>query len=113
MDPTICEEASYDTAYDVSDHSNSTDVNVPSLSEHDTQHVDKLLDHTKISIKEIPYVGLRFVLLEWAQEFYSNYAKKVGFVTRIRNTTFDKTRKESRISINQSIHCSREGYQES
>ncbi|RYQ92865.1 hypothetical protein Ahy_B09g099107 [Arachis hypogaea] len=65
---------------------------------------DFLLDHTGIPIKEIPYR---------AQEFYSNYAKKVGFVTRIRNNNFDKTRKESRIPINRSIHCNRESFQES
>ncbi|XP_016206707.1 protein FAR1-RELATED SEQUENCE 5-like [Arachis ipaensis] len=34
-------------------------------------------------------------------------------MTEIRNTNFDKTRKESRIPINQSIHCNREGYWES
>ncbi|RYQ99965.1 protein FAR1-RELATED SEQUENCE 5-like [Arachis ipaensis] len=133
MDQAISEEASYDTAYDDSDQYNSCDVNVPSLSEDDTQHVDKgkesvnviqveddamtvnpeLPDHTGIPIDEIPYVGLRFVSLQRAQEFYSNYAKKVDFVTRIRNTNFDKTRKDSKIPINQSLHCSREGYRES
>ncbi|KAL4286928.1 hypothetical protein AHAS_Ahas19G0135200 [Arachis hypogaea] len=97
MDQSICEEASYDTAYDMSDHSNSTDLS----------------DHTGIPIEEIPYVGLRFVSLQQAQELYSNYVKKVGFMNRIRNTNFDKTRKESRTPINQSIHCSRKGYRES
>ncbi|XP_072080981.1 protein FAR1-RELATED SEQUENCE 5-like [Arachis hypogaea] len=38
---------------------------------------------------------------------------KVGFVTKIRNTNFDKTRKESKIPVNQSIYCTREGYRES
>ncbi|RYR38872.1 hypothetical protein Ahy_A09g044144 [Arachis hypogaea] len=70
-------------------------------------------DHTGIPMEEIPYVGLRFDSLQRAQEFYSNYAKKVGFVMRIRNTNFDKTRKELKVPINQSIHCSREGYRES
>ncbi|XP_072076584.1 protein FAR1-RELATED SEQUENCE 5-like [Arachis hypogaea] len=68
---------------------------------------------TGIPVEEIPYVGLRFDSLQRAQEFYSNYSKKVGFVTRIRNTNFDKTRKELKVPINQSIHCSREGYRES
>ncbi|XP_016165018.1 protein FAR1-RELATED SEQUENCE 5-like [Arachis ipaensis] len=128
MDQSIYEEASYDTAYDVSDHSNFIDVNVPSLSVEDIQRVDKekesvdviqleddatLSDHTGIPIEKIPYVGLRFVLLQQTQEFYSNYTKKVWFVTRIRNTNFDKNKKESRIPINQLIHYSREGYQES
>ncbi|RYQ95153.1 hypothetical protein Ahy_B08g090207 [Arachis hypogaea] len=73
----------------------------------------QLPDHTGIPIEEIPYEGLRFDSLQKAQEFYCNYAKKLGFVTRIRNTNFDKTRKESKIPINQSIHFSHEGYRES
>ncbi|RYR16131.1 hypothetical protein Ahy_B04g073070 isoform K [Arachis hypogaea] len=73
----------------------------------------QLPDHTGIPLDEIPYIGLRFVSLQRAQEFYANYAKKVGFVTRIRNTNFDKTRKDSKIPVNQSLHCSREGYRES
>ncbi|XP_057760446.1 protein FAR1-RELATED SEQUENCE 5-like [Arachis stenosperma] len=72
----------------------------------------QFLDHTGIPIEEILYVGLRFDSLQQAQEFYCNYAKKVGFVTRIRNTNFDKTRKELKVPINQSIHYSREGYWE-
>ncbi|XP_025669109.1 protein FAR1-RELATED SEQUENCE 5-like [Arachis hypogaea] len=156
----------YDIAYDVSEHSNSTDVNNPSLSEDDTPLVEQVLskdtwllevflfvewsmfilfrdmssvinsrrknlktlfkrkddamtinnelsDHTGIPIEKIPYVGLRFDSLQWAQEFYSNYVKKVWFVTRIRNTNFDKTMKELKVPINQSIHCSREDYRES
>ncbi|RYR75912.1 hypothetical protein Ahy_A01g000513 [Arachis hypogaea] len=121
----------YDIAYDVSEHSNSTDVNNPSLSEDDTPLVEQnlktlfkrkddamtinneLSDHTGIPIEKIPYVGLRFDSLQWAQEFYSNYVKKVWFVTRIRNTNFDKTMKELKVPINQSIHCSREDYRES
>ncbi|XP_025633238.1 protein FAR1-RELATED SEQUENCE 5-like [Arachis hypogaea] len=133
MEQAIFEEASYGTSYDDSDQYNSCDVNVPSLSKDDTQHVDKgkesgniiqvednatavnheLPDHTGIPLDEIPYVGLRFVSLQRAQEFYFNYAKKVGFVTRIRNTNFDKTRKDSKIPVNQSLHCSHEGYRES
>ncbi|XP_020972539.1 protein FAR1-RELATED SEQUENCE 6-like [Arachis ipaensis] len=74
---------------------------------------NKFPDHTGIPMGEIPYVGLRFDSLQRAQEFYSNYAKKVGFVTRIRNTNFDKTRKELKVPINQSIHYSHEGYRES
>ncbi|XP_057745693.1 protein FAR1-RELATED SEQUENCE 6-like [Arachis stenosperma] len=132
MEQAICEGASYGIAYDDSDQYNSCDVNVPSLSEDDT-HVDRgkesrsvievlddamaviheLPDHTGIPLDEIPYVGLRFVSLQQAQEFYTNYAKKVGFVTRIRNTNFDKTRNDSKIPVNQSLHCSREGYRES
>ncbi|RYQ80021.1 hypothetical protein Ahy_Scaffold1g106709 isoform A [Arachis hypogaea] len=133
MEQAICEGALYGTTYDNIDQYNSCDVNVPSLSEDDTHHVDKgkdsgsvievvddamavnneLPDHTGIPLDEIPYVGLRFVSLQRAQEFYTNYAKKVGFVTRIRNTNFDKTRKDSMIPVNQSLHCSCESYRES
>ncbi|XP_025703773.1 protein FAR1-RELATED SEQUENCE 5-like [Arachis hypogaea] len=73
----------------------------------------ELPDHTGISIDEISYVGLRFISLQRAQEFYYNYKNKVGFVTRIRNTNFDNTREDSKIPINQSLHCSRECYRES
>ncbi|XP_015931863.1 protein FAR-RED IMPAIRED RESPONSE 1-like [Arachis duranensis] len=40
-------------------------------------------------------------------------AKKVGFVTKVRNTNFDKMQKESKIPVNQFLHCTREGYRES
>ncbi|XP_016163445.1 protein FAR1-RELATED SEQUENCE 5-like [Arachis ipaensis] len=125
MDTPIFEEALYGSAYDMREDSNSTDVNVLCLSEDDTPHgkesedaIQKkddatVPDHTGIPMEEISYVGLRFNSLQRAQEFYSNYAKKVGFVTRIRNTNFDKTRKELKVPINQSIHCNREGYRES
>ncbi|RYQ83251.1 hypothetical protein Ahy_B10g101899 [Arachis hypogaea] len=128
MDTPIFEEALSGSAYDVRENSIFTDVNVLCLSEHDTPHVEQgkesedaiqkkddatVPDHTGIPMEKIPYVGLRFDSLQRAQEFYSNYAKKVGFVTRIRNTNFDKTRKELKVPINQSIHCSREGYRES
>ncbi|RYR14180.1 hypothetical protein Ahy_B04g070786 [Arachis hypogaea] len=56
---------------------------------------------------------MSFGSLPLAQQFYANYAKKVGFVTKIRNTNFDKTWKESKIPVNQSIYCTREGYRES
>ncbi|XP_016164629.1 protein FAR1-RELATED SEQUENCE 5-like [Arachis ipaensis] len=130
----VCVEATlYGSVYDVRENSNSTDVNVLCLSEDDTPLVEQekesedaiqkkddatvsnneVPDHTGIPMEEIPYVGLRFDSLQQAQEFYSNYAKKVGFVTMIRNTNFDKTRKELKVPINQSIHCSCEGYWES
>ncbi|XP_057746648.1 protein FAR1-RELATED SEQUENCE 6-like [Arachis stenosperma] len=47
------------------------------------------------------------------KKFYANYAKKVGFVTKVRNMNFDKIQKESKIPINQSLYCTREGYRES
>ncbi|RYR53632.1 hypothetical protein Ahy_A06g028823 [Arachis hypogaea] len=54
-----------------------------------------------------------FDSLPLTHKFYANYAKKVGFVIKVRNTNFEKTRKDFKIPINQSLHCNREGYQES
>ncbi|KAL4299842.1 hypothetical protein AHAS_Ahas17G0141300 [Arachis hypogaea] len=56
---------------------------------------------------------MSFDSLHLAQEFYANYVKKMGFVTKVKNTNFNKTRKESKIPVNQSLHCTREGYRES
>ncbi|RYR19031.1 hypothetical protein Ahy_B03g063698 [Arachis hypogaea] len=56
---------------------------------------------------EIPIVGMQFEDLKLAQEFYATYAKKVGFVCKIRNTNLDRMTKEP---INQSIHYNREGF---
>ncbi|RYR48008.1 hypothetical protein Ahy_A07g033999 [Arachis hypogaea] len=105
MDTPIFEEALYGSAYDVRENFNSIDVNVPCLSEDDTPHVEQGKESEDAIQKKDDATR--------AQEFYSNYAKKVEFVTRIRNTNFDKTRKELKVPINQSIHCSREGYRES
>ncbi|XLR19339.1 hypothetical protein S83_047251, partial [Arachis hypogaea] len=51
-------------------------IDVIELEDDDTKLSHELLDHTEIQLEEISYVGLRFVSLQWAQEFYSNYAKK-------------------------------------
>ncbi|XP_057744754.1 protein FAR1-RELATED SEQUENCE 6-like [Arachis stenosperma] len=83
-----------------------TDVIVTRKDELDDEH--QLLDHSGVGEEEIPVVGMSFGSLPLAQKFYANYAKKVGFVTKIRNTNFDKTRKESKIPVNQSIYCTRE-----
>ncbi|RYR20453.1 hypothetical protein Ahy_B03g065584 [Arachis hypogaea] len=88
-----------------------TDVIVTRKDELDSRH--ELLDHSEVSGEEIPVIGMSFGSLPLAQTFYLNYAKKVGFVTKIRNTNFDKTPKESKIPVNQSIHYTREGYRES
>ncbi|XP_072090587.1 protein FAR1-RELATED SEQUENCE 5-like [Arachis hypogaea] len=45
-----------------------------------------------------------------AHDFYVTYAKKAGFTTKIRTTTFDKITKAP---INQAIHCNRDGIRES
>ncbi|RYR02381.1 hypothetical protein Ahy_B06g081178 [Arachis hypogaea] len=83
-----------------------TDVMVTRKNELELRH--ELPDHSGISEEEIPVIGMCFDSLPLAQKFYANYAKKVGL-----NTNFDKTWKESKIPINQSIHCTQEGYRES
>ncbi|XP_016185420.1 protein FAR-RED IMPAIRED RESPONSE 1-like [Arachis ipaensis] len=88
-----------------------TDVIVTRKDELDSRH--ELPDHSGVSEEKIPVIGISFGSLSLAQKFYENYAKKVGFVTKIRNTNFDKTLKESKIPVNQSIQCTREGYRES
>ncbi|XP_025692353.1 protein FAR1-RELATED SEQUENCE 5-like [Arachis hypogaea] len=88
-----------------------TDVMVTRNDELDLRH--ELPNHSELSEEEIPVIGMRFDSLHLAQEFYASYAKKLGFVTKVRNTNFDKMRKDAKIPINQSLHCTREGYRES
>ncbi|RYR33371.1 hypothetical protein Ahy_A10g047954 [Arachis hypogaea] len=64
-------------------------------------------DHGCLREDEIPCVGMRFVQLQMAHEFYVSYAKKVGFSTKIRTTTCDRITKQP---INQAIHCNRDGF---
>ncbi|XP_020970359.1 protein FAR1-RELATED SEQUENCE 5-like [Arachis ipaensis] len=67
---------------------------------------DELPDHGCLQEDEIPRVGIRFAQLEMANDFYVTYAKKIGFATKIRTTTYDKITK---IPVNQAIHCNRDG----
>ncbi|RYQ85011.1 hypothetical protein Ahy_B10g104498 isoform D [Arachis hypogaea] len=69
-----------------------------------------LPDHGCLQEDEIPRVGMRFAQLQMAHDFYVSYAKKDGFATKIRTTTFDKITKAP---INQAIHCNRDGIRES
>ncbi|KAL4398716.1 hypothetical protein AHAS_Ahas01G0319700 [Arachis hypogaea] len=62
---------------------------------------DELPDHGNLQEDEIPRVGMRFAQLQMAHDFYVSYAKKAGFATKIRTTTFDKITKAP---INQAIH---------
>ncbi|XP_057760914.1 protein FAR1-RELATED SEQUENCE 5-like [Arachis stenosperma] len=80
------------------------DVIVMENDELELRH--ELSDHSGISKEEILVIGS----LSQVQKFYANYAKKAWFVTKVKNTNFDKIRKESKIPINHSIHCIREGY---
>ncbi|XP_015955918.1 protein FAR1-RELATED SEQUENCE 6-like [Arachis duranensis] len=50
---------------------------------------------------------MRFEHLKLAQDFYASYAKKVGFISKIRAINFDRMTKQL---INQSIYCNREGF---
>ncbi|XP_057720274.1 protein FAR1-RELATED SEQUENCE 5-like [Arachis stenosperma] len=88
-----------------------TDVMVTRNDELDLRH--ELPDHSGLSEKEIPVIEMRFDSLHLAQEFYASYAKKLGFVTKVRNTNFENMRKDAKIPINHSLHCTREGYRES
>ncbi|MED6188223.1 hypothetical protein PIB30_084041, partial [Stylosanthes scabra] len=54
----------------------------------------------------IPKAGMTFTTLEEAAAFYKEYAKRVGFSTKIRNTNRCKETKEIK---NQLITCNREG----
>ncbi|RYQ83507.1 hypothetical protein Ahy_B10g102205 [Arachis hypogaea] len=67
-------------------------------------------DHGFLQEDEIPRVGMRFDQLQMAQDFYVTYAKKAGFATKIRTTTFDKITKAP---VNQAIHCNRDEIHES
>ncbi|RYR32124.1 hypothetical protein Ahy_B01g057113 [Arachis hypogaea] len=66
---------------------------------------DELWDHGCLEKDEMPRVGMRFAQLQLAHDFYVIYAKKVGFATKIKMTTFDKSTKEP---VNQAIHCNRD-----
>ncbi|MED6115433.1 hypothetical protein PIB30_090502, partial [Stylosanthes scabra] len=46
-------------------------------------------DHTGISEEEIPMKGMCFESLKEAYNFYKDYAKKAGFIIKIRNTNYD------------------------
>nr|XP_025681530.1 protein FAR1-RELATED SEQUENCE 5-like [Arachis hypogaea] len=71
---------------------------------------DELPDHGCLQEDEIPRVGMRFAQLQMTHDFYVTYAKKVGFATKIKTTTFDKITKAL---VNQVIQCNRDGYRES
>ncbi|MED6164912.1 hypothetical protein PIB30_094683, partial [Stylosanthes scabra] len=48
--------------------------------------IEEVPDHSHISDDEIPRADMCFDSLEEAHDFYKNYAEKVGFVIKIRNT---------------------------
>ncbi|MED6211844.1 hypothetical protein PIB30_077474 [Stylosanthes scabra] len=67
--------------------------------------IEEVPDHSHISDDKIPRTSMCFDSLEEAHDFYKNYAEKVGFVIKIRNTNHIKNAKGEKIPINQSIHC--------
>ncbi|MED6221580.1 hypothetical protein PIB30_056114 [Stylosanthes scabra] len=71
--------------------------------------IKEVPDHNHISDDEIPRAGMCFDSLEEAHDFYKNYAEKVGFVMKIRNTNHVKNDKGEKIPINLSIHCNQQG----
>nr|XP_025608198.1 uncharacterized protein LOC112701685 [Arachis hypogaea] len=56
--------------------------------------------------KDVPKVGMCFGTIEDANQFYQNYAKRVGFVTKIR---FTRRVGKDKVPKNQIITCNREG----
>ncbi|MED6147297.1 hypothetical protein PIB30_042904 [Stylosanthes scabra] len=54
----------------------------------------------------VPKIGMLFGSLEEARKFYADYARRVGFSTKIRNT--NRSKKSNQI-LNQLLSCNREG----
>ncbi|XP_025625466.1 protein FAR-RED IMPAIRED RESPONSE 1-like [Arachis hypogaea] len=59
---------------------------------------------------DVPKVGICFGTIEDANQFYQNYAKRVGFVTKIR---FTRRVGKDKVPKNQMITCNREGKRKS
>ncbi|QHO40276.1 Protein FAR-RED ELONGATED HYPOCOTYL [Arachis hypogaea] len=62
------------------------------------------------NIEDVPKVGMCFGTIEDANQFYQNYAKRVGFVTKIR---FTRRVGKDKVPKNQMITCNREGKRKS
>ncbi|XP_016205073.1 protein FAR1-RELATED SEQUENCE 6-like [Arachis ipaensis] len=58
------------------------------------------------NIEDVPKVGMCFGTIEDANQFYHNYAKRVGFVTKIR---FTRRVGKYKVPENQMITCNKEG----
>ncbi|KAL4371305.1 hypothetical protein AHAS_Ahas06G0152500 [Arachis hypogaea] len=67
--------------------------NVTKIGSQEMELGDELPDHGSLQEDEIPRVGMQFAQLQMAHDFYVTYAKKVGFTTKIRTTTYDKITK--------------------
>ncbi|RYR57751.1 hypothetical protein Ahy_A05g023456 [Arachis hypogaea] len=114
----VSENLSYEQenlASDVAGHGHKSNKatqlsDVTDVGSEEMELVDELPDHGCLQEDEIPRVGIQFAQLQMADDFYVTYAKKAGFATKIRMTTFDKITKAP---INQAIHCNRDGICES
>ncbi|XP_052110099.1 protein FAR1-RELATED SEQUENCE 5-like [Arachis duranensis] len=62
------------------------------------------------NIEDVPKVGMCFGTIEDANQFYQNYGKRVGFVTKIR---FTRRVGKDKVPKNQMITCNREGKRKS
>ncbi|RYR19571.1 hypothetical protein Ahy_B03g064392 [Arachis hypogaea] len=61
-------------------------------------------------LHDVPKVGMCFGTIEDANQFYQNYAKRIGFVTKIR---FTRRVGKDKVPKNQMITCNREGKRKS
>ncbi|KAL4381663.1 hypothetical protein AHAS_Ahas04G0156000 [Arachis hypogaea] len=66
--------------------------------------------HCLADYEDVPKVGMYFGTIEDANQFYQNYAKRVGFVTKIR---FTRRVGKDKVPKNQMITCNREGKRKS
>ncbi|XP_025651805.1 protein FAR-RED IMPAIRED RESPONSE 1-like [Arachis hypogaea] len=121
VEPLVCvasevsENLSYEQenlAPDVAEHGHKSNKlsDVMDVGSEEMEPGDELPDHGNLQEDEIPRVGMRFAQLQMAHDFYVSYAKKAGFATKIRTTTFDKITKAP---INHAIHCNHDGIRES
>ncbi|RYR30968.1 hypothetical protein Ahy_B01g055761 [Arachis hypogaea] len=56
-----------------------------------------------------PEEGMCFDTLEDARAYYYRYAARIGFVVKIRTTSWE-TRNGQRVVVNQALYCNRDGY---
>ncbi|MED6150369.1 hypothetical protein PIB30_071632 [Stylosanthes scabra] len=68
------------------------DYSLVSVSSSEADSTDQFLD--EVDEEYIPKAGMTFATLEEAAVFYKEYAKRVGFSTKIRNINRCKETKE-------------------
>ncbi|XP_016177944.1 protein FAR1-RELATED SEQUENCE 6-like [Arachis ipaensis] len=109
MESNVVEPVCHAPASFTDDNTTHSNDNLLNSCNVEGEKSNKLIVDHKIYLAEdeIPRVGMRFEHLKLAQDFYASYAKKVSFVSKIRNTNFDRMTKGP---INQSIYCNREGF---